>query len=189
MLQRWRVPTYPILTERLSIRPYTLDDLDALAALHGRTDTTRYLYWEPRTREDVRELLGRRTPPPPMDEDGQVLQLAAELRGSGQLVGDLYLFVTSREHEQAEIGFLFHPDVHRQGLATEGGQVLLRLGFENLGAHRVCGRCDGRNAASAALMRRLGMRQEAHLVENELVKGEWTDELVFAVLGTEWAGR
>ena len=30
--------------------------------------------------------------------------------------------------------------------------------------------------------------REALLVENELVKGEWTDELVYAVLDREWHG-
>ena len=30
------------------------------------------------------------------------------------------------------------------------------------------------------------MRREAHLVENELVKGEWTDELIYAILRREW---
>jgi RimJ/RimL family protein N-acetyltransferase len=32
------------------------------------------------------------------------------------------------------------------------------------------------------------MRKEAHFIENEFVKGEWTDELVFAILASEWNG-
>jgi RimJ/RimL family protein N-acetyltransferase len=32
------------------------------------------------------------------------------------------------------------------------------------------------------------MRREAHLVENEFVKGEWTDELIYAILRREWNG-
>jgi len=63
---------------------------------------------------------------------------------------------------------------------------MLRLGFEGLGLHRITGRLDGRNAASARVLERLGMRREAHLVENELVKGEWTDEVVYAMLDREW---
>jgi len=35
-------------------------------------------------------------------------------------------------------------------------------------------------------MRRLGMRQEAHLRHNEWFKGEWGDELIFAILAEEW---
>jgi RimJ/RimL family protein N-acetyltransferase len=30
------------------------------------------------------------------------------------------------------------------------------------------------------------MRFEGHLVENEFVKGEWTDEAIYAVLDREW---
>jgi RimJ/RimL family protein N-acetyltransferase len=47
-------------------------------------------------------------------------------------------------------------------------------------------RLDARNVASAAVLRRLGMRHEAHLVQNELFKGEWSDEDDFAILRSEW---
>jgi hypothetical protein len=30
------------------------------------------------------------------------------------------------------------------------------------------------------------MRREAHFIENEFVKGEWTDELAYAILAPEW---
>ena len=30
------------------------------------------------------------------------------------------------------------------------------------------------------------MRREAHFMENEYVKSEWTDELVYAILAPEW---
>ena len=42
-----------------------------------------------------------------------------------------------------------------------------------------------RNDASAALAQ-LGMRQEAYLRENEWFKGEWADEIDFAILADEW---
>ena len=73
--------------------------------------------------------------------------------------------------------------------SAEAATELLRLGFEDLGLHRIVGRCDGRNEASIALMDRLGMRKEAHLKENEFVKGEWTDELIYAILRREWQAR
>ncbi len=66
---------------------------------------------------------------------------------------------------------------------------MLRLGFEELGLHRIIGRCDARNIASGRLMERLEMRREAHLIESEFVKGEWADELVYAILDREWQGR
>jgi RimJ/RimL family protein N-acetyltransferase len=66
---------------------------------------------------------------------------------------------------------------------------LLDLAFGPVGLHRVVGQCDGRNAASARLMTSLGMRREAEFISNEFVKGEWTDELVFALLEDEWPQR
>ena len=63
---------------------------------------------------------------------------------------------------------------------------MLRLGFDGLRLHRIIARVDARNTASAAVLRRLGMRQEAYLRENEWFKGEWTDEIDFAILESEW---
>jgi RimJ/RimL family protein N-acetyltransferase len=66
---------------------------------------------------------------------------------------------------------------------------MLELGFDALGLHRIIGRIDARNDASAAVLRRVGMRQEAVLVENEWFKGEWSTEIDFAILEHEWRAR
>ena len=52
--------------------------------------------------------------------------------------------------------------------------------------HRVIRRTEARNVASARVLEKLGMRREAHLVENEWVNGEWQSELVYAMLDREW---
>ena len=52
--------------------------------------------------------------------------------------------------------------------------------------HRVIGRVEPRNTGSVRVLEKLGMRREAHFVENEWVKGEWQSELVFAILDREW---
>jgi hypothetical protein len=62
-----------------------------------------------------------------------------------------------------------------------------RYGARSWGCERrVVARIEARNTPSARLAERLGMRREAHLVQNEIFKGEWGDELVFAVLAREW---
>jgi RimJ/RimL family protein N-acetyltransferase len=50
----------------------------------------------------------------------------------------------------------------------------------------VIGRLEARNTASARVLEKLRMRREAHLVENEFVKGEWQSELIYAILDREW---
>lgn len=179
-------PTYPIETARLLLRPFTMDDLDALYAIQSRAGVTRYLYWEPRSREEVRESLAARTRYTALDAEGDTLVLALERRDSGAMIGDVNLHWLSATHQQGEFGFVLHPDHHGQGFGREAAVEMLRFGFEQMRLHRIIGRCDGRNEASAHLMERLGMRREAHLRENEFVKGEWCDELVYAMLTKEW---
>lgn len=179
-------PTYPLLTDRLALRPFRDDDLDAFHAIQRRADVVRYLYWEPRSRDEALEMLGRRKLQTAIDKEGDGLHLAGDLRTTGELVGHFSLYFANQEHHQGEVGFVVHPDHHGRGLATEGTRLMLRLGFEELGLHRIIGRCDARNLPSARVMERLGMRREAHLLENEFVKGEWTDELAYAMLEREW---
>lgn len=181
-------PEYPIATERLLLRPCVDDerDLDALLAIQSRPDVTRYLYYEPRTREQVRDGLIQRSALPWFEREGDALRLAVVLPASNALIGELTLGWNSQEHQQGELGYIIHPDFAGNGYATEAARELLPLGFDWLGLHRIIGRCDGRNQASARVMERLGMRREAHFIQNECVKGEWTDELVYAILADEW---
>lgn len=182
-------PVYPIETARLTLRPFSPDDLDDLYAYHSRPDVVRYLYWETRDRAQAQEYLEGKIRLTALEKEGDGLVLAVVWREVGKVVGQVSLEWLSREHRQGEIGFIVNPDYQGRGLATEAAEVMLRLGFEDLGLHRVMGRCDARNLASAGLMKRLGMRQEAHFVHNEIFKGEWGDELIYAVLDHEWKVR
>jgi RimJ/RimL family protein N-acetyltransferase len=182
-------PDYPIVTERLLLRPYRESDLEALYAIRSRDDVMRFLYEEPLSRDEAHENLMERIGRDALRREGDELKLAIEQRETGRMIGGANLTWSSAVHKQGEIGFMQHPDQHGRGYAREAMLAVLRLGFEGLDLHRICGRCDARNAASARLMERLGMRREAHLRENEFVKGEWTDELVYAILASEWRGK
>ena len=180
---------YPIETDRLLLRPFAEGDFDALLALQSRADVARWLYWEARDAEAVRAALAAKIQETALAGDGDRISLAVVLRDSSEVIGDCTLRQVSAEHRQAEIGFVFHPDHHGRGYATEAARELLRLAFAECGSHRVIGRLEPRNAASAKVLERLGMRLEAHLVENEWVKGEWQSELVYAILEHEWRAR
>ena len=98
------------------------------------------------------------------------------------MVGDFILHWQDDEQRQAELGYIIHPDHAGKGYATEAGRAMLRIAFEDLHMHRVFGRVEARHTASARVLEKLGMRKEAHFVENEFVKGEWQSELVYAIL-------
>jgi RimJ/RimL family protein N-acetyltransferase len=176
-------------TERLLLRRYRDDDLDRLAAIQSLPEVARYLYWEPRTREEVEPALATRIAATRLEHDDDVVTLAVERFADGLLLGDVTIFLRSADHRQVEVGYGFHPDAGGQGYATEATRALIDLAFADLGAHRIFARTDARNTPSAALLRRLGMREEAHFREAEIFKGSWGDELVFAILDREWSSR
>ena len=182
-------PDYPVRTERLLLRPLTADDVDSLLAYRSRPDVCRYVPFEPMDRSQIVERLAGPWARTALTDEGQSLSLGATLARTGQLVGDVVLFWHSRLHRGGEIGYVFNPDFAGHGYATEAATALLGFGFDGLGLHRIVARLDERNEASARVARRLGMRQEARLVQNEIFKGEWSTELDFALLADEWTKR
>jgi RimJ/RimL family protein N-acetyltransferase len=173
----------PAATDRLRVRHLTAGDLPAVLAIESRPEVARWLYWEPRTEAEVRESLDRRIARA-RDHPETGVTFGAEVAATGELIGHVSL--TVGPHRQGEIGFIVHPDHQGRGYATEAAAAVLGIGFEAYGLHRICGTLEARNGASARVLERLGMRREAHLRENEWVKGEWQSELVYAVLEREW---
>lgn len=182
-------PHYPIETDRLSLRPFTRGDVDAVFAYRQRDDVARYLFDEPMSRESCAEAVQARTTQTEFEEEGDKIFLAVERKEDLAMIGEVSLILRNEVARQAEIGYIFNPAFHGHGYATEAARALLQMGFAGAGLHRIYARCDARNEASWHLMERLGMRREAHFREHVLVKGVWDEELIYAMLEDEWAAR
>jgi RimJ/RimL family protein N-acetyltransferase len=179
-------PDWPLETERLVLRPFEEGDLDAVYAMQSNAEVTRWLYDEPRTLEESRTQLGRKIARKELTAEDDWLSAAVVERASGRCIGDLALHWVSEEHKTGEIGFIFDPAHQGRGYATEAARAFLAFGFDGMGFHRMIGRAEVRNTASARVLEKLGMRREALLLENEWVKGEWQSEVVYAMLEHEW---
>jgi len=183
------VPDYPIETYRLRLRPFTRGDVDAVFAYRQREDVARYLFDEPMSRESCAEAVQARVGQIGFEKEGDKIFLAVERLDGLAMIGEVSLILRSLEHRQAELGYILHPDYQGCGYATEASRAVLALGFEGAGMHRIYARCDARNAASARVMERLGMRREAHFRGHMLVKGAWDEELIYAMLEDEWPAK
>lgn len=179
-------PDWPLETSRLTLRPFVAEDFEALHAMRAHPEVARYLYEEPLSATETRDLLTRKIASTAWAVEGDWLGAAVIERESGVLVGDAGLRWISERDRTAEIGFIFDPRHQGRGFATEAARALLAWGFETAGLHRVIGRTEARNTASSRVLEKLGMRLEARLVENEWVKGEWQSELDYAILEREW---
>jgi RimJ/RimL family protein N-acetyltransferase len=181
--------TTPIETERLRLRPFVEADAADVYAIRSAPEVARYLYGGAWDRDRASRAVAERASELRLAADDDALGLAAERTEDGVVIGEMTLWLRSAAHRQGEIGFVFLPAAQGRGYAREAACAVLDLAFgADLALHRVFGRTDARNTASTALMRSLGMRQEAHFIEHEVFKGEWNQELVFAILDREWAG-
>jgi RimJ/RimL family protein N-acetyltransferase len=181
-------PDWPLETSRLTLRPFVEGDLEAMHAVRSDPEVARYLYGEPcHSLDETRDWLARKIAGSAWTTEGDWLSAAAVERESGLTVGDMAFHWVSERDRTAEIGFVFDPRHQGKGFATEAARALMDWAFTVAGFHRVIGRAEARNAASARVLEKLGMRLEAHLVENEWVKGEWQSELVYAILEREWS--
>jgi RimJ/RimL family protein N-acetyltransferase len=179
-------PDWPLETSRLTLRPFVEEDFEAIYAMRADPEVARYLYGEPLSAAEARDFLQRRLGGSAWSSEGDWLSVAAVERVSGTTVGDVAFHWVSERDRTAEIGFVFDPGHQGKGFATEAARALLDWAFASAGFHRIIGRTEARNTASARVLEKLGMRLEAHFVENEWVKGEWQSELLYAVLEREW---
>lgn len=171
-------------TSRLCID--ALRDADAAALLAYRADPRVSLYqsWQPADLGDARRWIGQQVAVE-LPAPGQWFQRAIRLRESGRLIGDLGARMPAQAGESAEIGITLAVAQHGQGYAAEALQVWLSWLFEQQ-VRRVVASVDPRNLACMNLMRRVGLRQEALLVQSVPWRGGWADDAVWALLAHEW---
>ena len=179
-------PDYPVRTERLLLRPFTRGDVDAVFAYRRREDVARYLFDVALSREECALAVQQRISQVAFETEGDKIILAAELAETGTLIGEVSLIWRSADARQGEVGWIFDPQYHGRGYATEAANTMLDLAFGAADIHRVSARCDVRNEASWRLMERIGMRREAHFREHAIFKSQWDEEFIYAILWQEW---
>ena len=118
------------------------------------------------------------------------------LKENGKLIGNLYFQQQEpKEFLTWEIGYVFNPSFYGEGYATEACRRILKYGFEQLGAHRIIGRCNPENTSSWRLMERLSMRREGHYQKPVFFrktsdgKPIWQDAYEYSILEEEYFSK
>ncbi|MFD7131107.1 GNAT family N-acetyltransferase [Streptomyces sp. NPDC059894] len=178
---------YPVTRSgtRLNLRELAVEDVDAVHAVYGSPAATAHLSFEPRTRDQVAGILARAVAAAtaiPRTE----YALAVVERATDRLIGLGRLAADPHQPGGATIGFALRPDAWGVGYGVETVRLLLGVGFEELGLHRVWGARSPLNEASARTMAAVGMVEEGVIREHVLKAGAWRDSVVHAMLDREW---
>ena len=147
-----------LLTPRLSIAPFTLEDAPFVLELLNDPGWLRYIGdKQVRSLDDARAYL-RDGPIATIAEHGLGLCLVRR-RSDGVPVGTCGL-IRRDGLEDVDLGFAFLPSVRGQGFATEAAVAVLAHGLHDLGLQRIVAITSLDNEASGRVLERIGMRRE-----------------------------
>lgn len=176
-------------TDRLILRPMTLDDAQILLGYRSIPEVNTYTYTPVWTSIDDAVAHVEKRVPELTDPRSGFGKWMIVRQDNSAVVGDVFLSKDEELQGTTEVGYMFHPDHYGRGFATEAVREALRIGFEEWGVHRIYARVDEENIGSVRVCQKIGMRQEARLIESDRRGDVWSTELVFAMLDREWHER
>jgi RimJ/RimL family protein N-acetyltransferase len=170
-------------TDRLILRELVESDAQRLFEIESQPRVNRYLT---RMYEHVDEVLEYVRGIVVESREVPRLTFDFAVTKGGQMIGRCGMHRDDKQPADAMFWYVLDPAHHGQGYATEAARALLAYSFGELGLHRVWADVDPRNPASMRVCERLGMRKEAHHIENVFIRDEWCDTVIYAMLRREW---
>lgn len=167
-------------TDRLILRPVTLEDAEDMFEYASDEETTYYVFDTHTSLEETKKAIVDYFISNPFGKYG------IELKATGKMVGTIDLRVRGRD-KRAIMGYTLNKAYHRKGYMTEAGKRLIRFGFEVLDLDCIAALHDERNTASGEVMKRLGMQKEGTLRHvAQWKQGEWFNDVYYSILKTEY---
>lgn len=119
-------------------------------------------------------------------KEGRAFDYAVRLGSSPRHVGNASIWYLSRSSRTGEIGYWVRTDRSGDGVATEATGALVRLGFDEMGLHKINLRIAVGNVGSERVAEKLGFRREGVLREELNIGGAWVDHTLFSLLEREY---
>lgn len=144
-------------TERLILREFTIDDLDAFAWIVSDPEVMRFSLYGSMNKEQAREYLQGRIIAH-YSEHGYGLY-AVILKANNSLIGLIGLISQNIDGEsKVELGYRLHPQYWGKGLATEACLAVCQYAFTQLGINELISIIDPQNIRSLEVAKRVGMK-------------------------------
>jgi len=178
----------PILkTDRLLLRPFTMDDVDYVLEYNSHPEVHRYGVYTPQppyTRKFVEELVAMFSNPP--DSQG-ILQFFAVVL-EGKVIGNIGLnqHFEDRQNDRVEIVYSLSYQHWNKGLTTEAARAVMNWVFGTHNIHRLYAWSDPRNIGSWRVMEKLGMKYEGQLRSHTKWDNIFRDRIYYGILRSEW---
>jgi len=167
-------------TERLTLRPITMDDVELIVALDSNPEVMRFISGgKPSSRPETERIVQRAL---------RHRWLGFE-RETDEFVG--WFGIRPSTANSRELGYRLRREMWGKGLATEGSLALIAVAFTLPGIVRVRAETMAVNTASRAVMERCGLRfvRTFHLEWDDPIEGTEHGEVEYEITKSEWENK
>jgi ribosomal-protein-alanine N-acetyltransferase len=175
---------FPIVTERLLLREFRLEDAAAINLYASDPEVTRHTSWET-SPEHITSAILKMWIADQANWPRKSIPLGIELRSNGDFIGSTGFASIDDENSTGTFGFGLRKEYWGQGYASEAVQSLLGFAFHTLELHRMVAECFVENSASVRVLEKAGMRLEGRFRQNQRKGTGWRDSFLYAILSEE----
>jgi RimJ/RimL family protein N-acetyltransferase len=178
------VKPFELKTRRLVLRPLRAEDAPGMYAIYSDAQTMRF--WSAQVIDDLEAAAGMVADDLRLQLDGSAAFWAVVLPKTGRVIGKFSFFYINPDNRRAEIGYVLNRQFWGKGYGTELLGAMIQTAFDTYRLHRLEADIDPDNAASLALLKKFGFREEGRFRERWLLGDEWRDSIMMALLAPAW---
>lgn len=166
-------------TDRLTLRPFTLDDVVEVRPLVSEREiaATTLNIPHPYPAGEAENWISKHKP---FYDEGKAVTFAIILSETGKLLGAIGLGI-KRKHSHAEMGYWIGKPYWNKGYCTEAAREILNYGFKMLDLNRIHSHYMTKNPQSGRVMQKMGMSYEGTLRQHVMKDGEYQDLAIYAI--------
>jgi ribosomal-protein-alanine N-acetyltransferase len=167
------------------LRELRASDAPSLFALLTTEEVSRFISPPPSTVEGFERFIGWTLR---QRAAGTYACFAVTVAGFDTAVGIFQVRSLEPGFETAEWGFAIGSAFWGTGLFQEGAALVLDFAFDTVGVHRLEARAAVKNGRGNGALQKLGAVQECRLRNSFLKDGQYIDQVLYAMLDTDWRG-
>ena len=180
--------TQTIITERLTLRPFTYEDNHDMLTYWVSDPQVQSLYSEPiyTTTQAVKELLDKYIGG---YEKPDYYRWAIIEKESNICIGQIAIFLVDNKNHFCEIEYALGRQFHRRGYATEAVKAILDFSFNEVNFHKmqVCHK-EG-NVASQGVIKKCNFTYEGTLRDFFYTDKGYVSRLYYSMLKSEYLNK
>lgn len=174
--------TTPLIGDRVTLRPFTIDDAAALAAVVGSPERFRWSPGIPTSTDEAADWISVAL----ADPEHRVAYAVVDTI-NGRLVGSTSFYDIDPTSLSTAIGYTFYAeDVQGTAVNPTAKYLLMRHAFERCGAVRLVWHTHENNTQSRAAITKLGATYEGLLRKHRRFGAGWRTTAQYAMVDDDW---